>query len=334
MNVRIIIMGKTGAGKSTLVNSLLSKNVAKTGVGSAITLENQQYSLFTTFDNQQVHIDIYDTVGLELDSKKNKKTLDEAQAYIKFLPSDAISVVWYCINPNCNKFEQFELELIDELSYKYEIPFIVVLTQSWNNYCSKALINKLLIKHPELIIMSVLAEKYETDIGIIQPFGMDRLLSKSIYDYNDLKIEILDNKLNKLQKTEDEYQMLKQKAKSIVYHYSDKAFKFGCIPIVSIFSFQTLYGKMLGDIANVYGVKLTEDNKISIIALWCTVAILTPIFAIPFISGKLAQDMMEDDAMKYIGAIETAFRHSDGSEDNQVMIERIKTEFSYRKGKK
>ena len=44
-NVNIIVMGKTGAGKSTLINTVLKEEVAPTGMGQATTKKNQVYGV-------------------------------------------------------------------------------------------------------------------------------------------------------------------------------------------------------------------------------------------------------------------------------------------------
>ena len=36
-NIDIVVMGKTGAGKSTLINAVLDKEEAPTGVGAAVS---------------------------------------------------------------------------------------------------------------------------------------------------------------------------------------------------------------------------------------------------------------------------------------------------------
>ncbi|MBQ9490004.1 MAG: 50S ribosome-binding GTPase, partial [Lachnospiraceae bacterium] len=66
----IIVIGKTGAGKSTLINSLLGERVADTGMGTAITQENKKYDRqIIAIDGLPINISVYDTVGLELDKK-------------------------------------------------------------------------------------------------------------------------------------------------------------------------------------------------------------------------------------------------------------------------
>ena len=42
-NVNLVVMGKTGAGKSTLINAVLEEDLAPTGTGQAVTKKNQLY---------------------------------------------------------------------------------------------------------------------------------------------------------------------------------------------------------------------------------------------------------------------------------------------------
>ena len=43
-NVNLIVMGKTGSGKSTLINAVLAEDLAITGTGQAVTKKNEVYS--------------------------------------------------------------------------------------------------------------------------------------------------------------------------------------------------------------------------------------------------------------------------------------------------
>ncbi|MCW0185704.1 50S ribosome-binding GTPase [Campylobacter lari] len=69
--LNLFIIGKTGVGKSTLINTVFGKDVAKTGSGKPVTQEIKSY----TKDN----LTIYDTKGLELkgnEIEEIKKFLD------------------------------------------------------------------------------------------------------------------------------------------------------------------------------------------------------------------------------------------------------------------
>lgn len=80
--VRIVIMGKSGVGKSTIINAVIGETLAET---AAITCENKVYTykrLVATSTNDRglygkvnCEISLYDTVGLEIDSNITNETL-------------------------------------------------------------------------------------------------------------------------------------------------------------------------------------------------------------------------------------------------------------------
>lgn len=334
-NVNVVIMGKTGVGKSTLVNAVFKRNIAKTGVGAAITLENEKYTNRIYYRNQPIDLTLYDTVGLEIDSEKNHETLLGIQSHISnqmYGSLEDISIIWYCINSNSNRFEQYEDDLLQQLRYEYEIPYIIVLTQSWSRKSAESLSNKLLSWNPNLIIEPILAEDYDTDVGSKAAFGINDLLSKTIYQYNDMKSEVLGDKIQILESQETSYTQARRKALRIVDEYADKAFKWGCVPLASLFSLQIIYGKMVSELAAAYGVSLSSDDKTTIGALWAAVLVFSPVFAIPGLSGGVAKELIEDEGKKFIDATERVVRSANGAEDNQAILERIKAELENRKG--
>lgn len=72
--LRIIVIGEAGQGKSTLINALVGKEVAKEGDDfEAGTLSSQQY----TINENGVNIEIWDTPGLGLESKEEDEKLVE-----------------------------------------------------------------------------------------------------------------------------------------------------------------------------------------------------------------------------------------------------------------
>lgn len=333
--INVVIMGKTGVGKSTLVNAVFNRNIAKTGVGAAITLKNEKYTNRIYFRNQPIDLTLYDTVGLEIDSEKNHSTLLGIQSHISNQATgnlDDINIIWYCINSNSNRFEQYEDDLLQQLRYEYEIPYIIVLTQSWSKKSAQNFSQKLLSWNPNLIIIPVLAEDYETDIGCKVAFGINDLLSKSIYQYNDMKSEVLGDKIQILESQEKLYTQARSKALRIVDKYADKAFKWGCVPFASLLSLQIIYGKMVSELADAYGISLSSDDKTNIGAMWATVLVFSPIFSLPGISASLAKSIIEDEGRQFINATEQVVKSTNGAQDNQAILERIKNEIKNRKG--
>jgi len=125
--VNIVIIGKTGVGKSTLLNTIFGVSKSETSLGKPCTSELSYY-----FDNDK-HIGIYDTIGFEL-SKSPKALIGDIEKLIKEYDDKPTSVrrphlVWFCSAGNNTKVEDGEFALVNRLT-KIGIPVIYVLTQA------------------------------------------------------------------------------------------------------------------------------------------------------------------------------------------------------------
>lgn len=183
----IQVIGKTGVGKSTLINALLRDKVARTSFGEIGTYQPEECT-----SDKFPFIKFTDTRGTELNPSNNinkveKNTLD----YIKQKldekdPNKTIHCLFYCINSN--RFEDIESQVLLSLRKRYKngnLPIIIVYTQ---NYCEedfeqmKKYINNKLKEHHEteigdkvedINLVGIMAEKK----GNIKPFGLDKLLN-------------------------------------------------------------------------------------------------------------------------------------------------------------
>lgn len=182
-HVNIIVAGKTGVGKSTLINGIFREKLADTGVGTPVTATLREYC------KEGLPLRVYDTIGLELDHGKQEQVKTEIHNLIKSKLSTGekdqfIHCIWYCINVEANRIETFEQDLINQLALDnkdFDVPVIVVLTMAYNKKKAQELRSSIesLNLHCKNII-PVLACDYEIENDdepiIFRAYGGDLLV--------------------------------------------------------------------------------------------------------------------------------------------------------------
>lgn len=178
--LNVLIVGKTGVGKSTLINAVFGDKVAKTGSGKPITQEITEIKVNKNFS-------IYDTKGLEM------KDFEATYADIaNFLEEDSkkkaeeqIHVVWFCIAEPSRRIEEGEKKLF-ELFKQKDYTIITVITKAQqdqdenNELFSDKVKSEFGIK--DEIFQRVMALEIKDDDGNIKPLkGIDELTKKT-YD--------------------------------------------------------------------------------------------------------------------------------------------------------
>jgi len=119
----VLIAGKTGVGKSTLVNAVFQGRMAETGQGRPVTQHTRKIS------KDGVPVSIYDTKGLEI--KDYKPILEELLSFVRIQnsqhdPQAHIHVAWLCIAEGSRRVEEAELSLVQQLSTC--VPVVIVIT--------------------------------------------------------------------------------------------------------------------------------------------------------------------------------------------------------------
>jgi uncharacterized protein (DUF697 family)/GTPase SAR1 family protein len=121
----LAVFGKTGVGKSTLVNAIFGQSVAATGIGRPVTIGSHLYVHGTG------KLGIYDTQGLEVGRDTDLIIADMARflGQTQALPfTEQVHLAWYCVRASDRRFEETEATFIRRLA-ELGLPVILVLTQ-------------------------------------------------------------------------------------------------------------------------------------------------------------------------------------------------------------
>ena len=286
--VNIIVAGKTGVGKSSLINYIFGKEVAKVGDGQPVTQEIQEYD----FEND--NITLFDTKGIE--AKDYEKTLDNIKKYLELRQdspdeNDDIHIAWLCISERGDRVEEADRELLKILS-EAGIPVIGVFTKRESkresNFVNKVVEDNLLPEAKAIVRVRSITEEVEIEDNLVElkPKGAEELLEET-YKYMS---EGRKNAIKKAQTAvlKDRMEAMSKEADVLTNWYAAGAAAIGAtpLPFADSLALAALQTKMVVDINTIYRVDAGTHTFTDIAAALITITGVAQV-------GKLAAGLLK-----------------------------------------
>ena len=286
--VNIIVAGKTGVGKSSLINYIFGKEVAKVGDGQPVTQEIQEYDL------ENDNITLFDTKGIE--AKDYEKTLDNIKKYLELRQdspdeNDEIHIAWLCISERGDRVEESDRELLKILS-EAGIPVIGVFTKRESkresNFVNKVVEDNLLPEAKAIVRVRSITEEVEIEDNLVKlkPKGAEELLEET-YKYMS---EGRRNAIKKAQTAvlKDRIEAMSKEADVLTNWYAAGAAAIGAtpLPFADSIALAALQTKMVVDINTIYRVDAGTHTFTDIAAALITITGVAQV-------GKLAAGLLK-----------------------------------------
>lgn len=261
--LNIIVVGKTGAGKSTLINSVFREDLATEGMGKPVT------SHMSKISKEGFPLNIYDTRGFELGRdaqiQVRNEIIDTIKEGVKSKDvNKAIHCIWYCVNTATNRIEPEEIDWLREFAKENamtNVPVIVVLTQSFSKKNAQALRQLVLDEKLDVLqVVPVLAKDYEIDEDYIaKAYGLDVLIQVMAEALPD---ELLSTLLNVQRASLD---LKRYYARTAVAAATSAAFGEGFMPIPFADSALLIPTQiaMIGSITAIFGLEVNKSIMVT-----------------------------------------------------------------------
>ena len=255
-NVNVLIAGRTGVGKSTLINSVFRGDFATTGQGRPVTKATRKIT------KKGVPLAIWDTRGLELDDFP--ATRDELITLVKKRAASEkakrhIHVAWLCIAEDGRRVEEAEIDLSGALAE--HMPVLGVITKARSDDGFRAEVQQLLPKAKNVVRVRAKVETLD-DGHSLAPMGLEELVEAT----DELLPEAFQRAFTAAQKVS--LQKKKRQAHAAVGAATTAAVAAGAspLPLSDAIALVPIQIAMLARISVVYGLDPTREFHAALLA--------------------------------------------------------------------
>ena len=187
----VVVVGNSGVGKSTLINSLLQSYEAETGIGEATTKNIRVH------ENDALGFRLIDTIGFEPGFLNQNKAISALRKWSKnSIKNDEkeqqINLIWYCIDGTSRKMFRKNIEMLSRATSVWpSVPVIVVITKSYSKperddnvrMVWRAFENSKKLSANLKAVIPVVADTYRIDEELninVVPDGLGELLAETV----------------------------------------------------------------------------------------------------------------------------------------------------------
>lgn len=187
----VLIMGKTGTGKSSLLNYICGQNLAKAGAGKPVT-EEGLFEYVVEINSQEVKI--FDSWGIEAGKVDRWRVLIDKSLKdhgVQKKMEDWFHSVIYCIQAGGGRVEDVDSDIIRRfLSEGYHLTIVLTKADQVDEDDEEKMKTVILQeikgavsaeKQGLLKVVSTCSEEKKTRSGITHPFGKEEV-QKAILD--------------------------------------------------------------------------------------------------------------------------------------------------------
>lgn len=256
----LAVLGATGVGKSTLINAVFGREVAKTGIGRPVTKGVQFHASET--------LGLYDFEGAESFEELDSFVRNFKQIYNERIVEDsdsAVHVIWYCVKASDRRFDDHQEALLGHFR-EMSLPVILVVTQTpWRpdhgmDPSAQAFLDHL--NERQLPVHAILPVSAVDDpYAGTKAFGLRELLDAT----NDAAPEGVRQALAAAQHIDADFKS--REARKVVLAASAAAAAVATIPVpvADAPALVALQFGMLRQIAQIYDLKLTAKGAVSVL---------------------------------------------------------------------